>query len=173
MGLSGTYWRLDDMSENEVNLIEIATNLSKLCRYNGNCKGQYSVAEHSVYVSRLVPQHLALEALMHDAAEYVLGDCIAPVKGLLPGYEELEHAVHSHIADTFGLPHDIAPEVKLADARMFVTEFHQLFDPADGDAETLRLYEDAGIEPADFMVIGYPWWAARTMFLERFKELWQ
>lgn len=64
---------------------EIARALSKTCRFNGQLPGDffYSVAEHSVLLSFLVPPEFAKHALLHDAAEAYVGDIIRPVKQAL------------------------------------------------------------------------------------------
>lgn len=62
---------------------DIAKALGKLCRYTGQCNRFYSVAEHSVIVSHLVPPEYAMHGLLHDAQEAILGDQSAPLKHYL------------------------------------------------------------------------------------------
>lgn len=64
----------------------------------------YSVAEHSYWVSTLVPPQFALEALLHDATEAYLVDLPKPVKDMLPSYKSLETLVHEQVAKKFGIP---------------------------------------------------------------------
>ena len=44
-------WALNFKKEDAI-LSDIATSLSKQCRYNGHLEGFYSVAEHSVIMSK-------------------------------------------------------------------------------------------------------------------------
>jgi len=83
---------------------EIAHALSNLCRFTGQCKRFYSVAEHSLLVQQLCElqyPHLhadvQLYALFHDASEAYLGEVTKPLKELLPAYKELEARVQHKI----------------------------------------------------------------------------
>lgn len=67
----------------DVDIDDIAVALSRINRYLGHTKYPYSVAQHCVIVSRLVPRWAAWAGLMHDAPEAYLGDVIAPIKMML------------------------------------------------------------------------------------------
>lgn len=97
-------------STDDVSTIDIARALSMQCRFNGHIKRFYSVAEHSVLVSRIVEErynaaaqgrwpydrddpysrakcaNIVLKALLHDASEAYLGDMVRPLK-MLPELE--------------------------------------------------------------------------------------
>lgn len=94
---------------------EAAASLSKLCRFTGHCREFYSVAQHSLLVSLLLPHHLALQGLLHDAVEAVLGDMSGPLKKVVPGYKALEARTERVILAGFGLPEELHPLVKRAD----------------------------------------------------------
>jgi hypothetical protein len=73
---------------NDIDLEDIAHSLSMLCRFNGHTKTFYSVAEHSVMVSRLLAKRgydrsIQLWGHMHDAVEAYLTDIPAPFKSSL------------------------------------------------------------------------------------------
>ena len=107
----------------------LATTLSHLCRFNGHVPTFYSVAQHSVLVSRHVPPHLSLPALLHDAHEGLgLGDMITPLKRLFPLFKVLERGIDAAVAEAFGFDPALfdAPEIKEADWRMLWTEFREL-----------------------------------------------
>lgn len=84
-------------------LADIAHGLSNLCRYGGQCRRFYSVAEHSVLLSYAVPPSLARWALLHDASEAYLVDIPKPLKPFLPQYREAERRLAELIAARFGL----------------------------------------------------------------------
>ena len=108
------------------NMDDIATSLSNLCRYNGHCREHYSVGQHSILASYLVPEDLALEALLHDAAEAYLGDISRPLKQLLPDYRHIEERFDLAIRRRFGLPATMHRSVKRADNIMIATEIRDL-----------------------------------------------
>jgi uncharacterized protein len=75
----------------------VAHSLSLQCRFNGNTKVFYSVAEHSVHVLRLVASQTTspiarLAALLHDAHEFALGDWTTPVVRALDRLHAVEHS---------------------------------------------------------------------------------
>ena len=88
---SGKPFDLIEPLEEQINIDDIAISLSNTCRFNGHLKWaanhsrvqHYSVAEHSYWVSRYVPQEIALEGLLHDAAEAYIGDISRPLKELI------------------------------------------------------------------------------------------
>lgn len=92
-----------DMRPCDIEIVDIAWSLAKLNRYNGHTLYPYSVAQHSVIVSWLVPQEFAWYGLMHDAPEAYLGDVIAPIKGAFgDGYAEAEDRLYKAICKRFG-----------------------------------------------------------------------
>lgn len=131
---------LDPRSE-DVDVEEIAHALSFVCRFGGHVLGDkpYSVAEHSVYVSRCVAEthpELALVGLLHDAPEAYLGDVIRPLKrGLLEvgaAYADAEHAWARVIGVALGLGNALAElpaAVKVADDRVLMAERRALLAP--------------------------------------------
>ena len=93
---------LRNLDENDWDLVDIATGLARQCRYNGQypiTKGFYSVAEHSVILSKFVEdvfgkdKDACLYALLHDASEAYLSDIMTPFKALMPEYKKIEAKV--------------------------------------------------------------------------------
>ncbi|SQC88202.1 Uncharacterised protein [Klebsiella pneumoniae] len=117
---------------------DIALALSNLCRFTGHLDEFYSVAQHSVLASYLVPSEFALEALLHDASEAYCNDIAAPLKALLPDYRGIEKWVEGLISQKFGTPETISPEVKQADLIMLATERRDLFIDDDTEWAILR-----------------------------------
>ena len=114
-------------SPDDVHIVDIATALSRECRYAGHASHFYSVAQHSVLCSRIVPPELAIEALLHDAAEAYIKDIPTPLKRQLPDYKEIEARFDWVIRVHFGLPEIPSPAVKEADNILLVTEVRDLF----------------------------------------------
>ena len=90
----------------DIQVKDIATALSKICRYAGRIPEFYSVAQHSVIVSKKVSPQLAFAALLHDAAEAYIGDVISPIKHDLPRFQQLEKRVFNVILERFNLVED-------------------------------------------------------------------
>jgi hypothetical protein len=158
------FWPLDCRVE-EINLIDIAHGLANTCRYNGHCLRFYSVAEHSVLVSRLVKPENALQALFHDAPEAYVGDVIRPLKRFLIGFQEIEDAIFEKVALKFGFPAEMSEDVKRVDSAILGDEQNALF----ADYLEWRLdYPPLGV--ADSIACLRPK-LARQSFLQRYYEL--
>lgn len=158
------FWPLDPRPE-EVDIEDIAHSLSMQGRFAGHADHWYSIAEHSVYVSRFVPAEHALQALLHDASEAYVVDVPRPVKPALTNYREIEDRVWEAIAAHFGVPAELHPSIKLAENAVLLAEQRDLMKPppmpwlVPGEpAPGLRI---AAVGPAK----------AKKWFLNRFDEL--
>lgn len=163
------FWPLDPRPE-EVCIEDIAHHLSNECRYNGATRAFYSVAQHSVYVSRLVPPELALWGLLHDAAEAYCKDIPKPLKrwpAFAAVYGPIEARIMAAVCDHFGLPREQPPEVKLADVRVLLAEKRDLRGPSP------RRWEEEGIEPMAELITPWEPQLARGAFHARFNQVWQ
>lgn len=100
---TGIQFFLTDPRPGEVNIVDIAHALSMQCRYGGHCREFYSVAEHSLAVSYIVPPGMALEGLLHDAAEAYICDVPRPLKQLLGApYSWIEAKIMTAINERYG-----------------------------------------------------------------------
>lgn len=119
-----------DPRPEEVCIEDIAHALSQLCRFAGHCRKFYSVAQHSVIVSRLVGSDpaLRLAALLHDATEAYYVDIPRPLKVALPEYKAIEHRLETIIKEKFGVDFS-DPRIKHADNIALVTEARDLLGP--------------------------------------------
>ncbi len=121
--LSGRRLDLLDPSPFDVEIEDIAHGLARVARWNGQTRGPYpfSVAQHSLLVETIAQNNLldmqpktALVVLLHDAAEYVIGDIISPFKAVLgDAYKGVEARILAAVMIRFGLPPVIAGPVKV------------------------------------------------------------
>ena len=96
---SGKVIDLADIYQDDIEIEDIAYALSMICRWGG--QGQWiSVAAHSVAMADFAlsngREKMALECLMHDAAEAYLGDTIGPLRKYLV---TMERFVHKPLSD--------------------------------------------------------------------------
>jgi len=130
---------------------DIAHGLSLECRYGGQCRWHYSVAQHSVMVARHLPHHLMIIGLMHDASEAYIKDLPYPLKAALPDYRAIEAKVVACICKRFGLPEELPPEVKEADKIALATERRFLINNPHGhtwkSTENVKTWDDEVITP--------------------------
>lgn len=165
------FWFLNPAPET-ILIEDIAAALSKICRYTGHCRHFYSVAQHSVIVSHLVPEEQALEGLLHDASEAYLGDMSAPLKRQLPEYQEIEGIVESAIAKKFGLMYNLdlgwPSAVKRADIQVLALEKKLLLPESKTPWGILD-----GVECPDEKLLHHCWQpvVAELRFLQQFVEL--
>lgn len=149
----------------DIAIEDIAHSLANQCRFTGHVSRFYSVAQHSVHVSKIVAPHLALAALLHDASEAYLSDVSRPIKrqpefGVV--YKAAEERLMLAVVLRFGLHWPLDDEIHWADDVLLRTEQRDLMP------DLLRVpgddYLDARIQP---------WGPAKAerRFLHRYHKL--
>lgn len=164
---SGHYFDLLDPWHSQFTIEDIAHGLSHCCRFAGQCDRFYSVAEHSVFVSDMVPIEHAYAGLMHDAAEAFIGDVTRPLKALLPAFKEIERSIEAAVFERFAVPPTDNGIIKQADLRALAAEQQLMMPPHDDSWACL-----AGIEPPEMQwSVGLNPARAKSLFLERYRAL--
>lgn len=106
-----------------IRLDDIAKGLSNVCRFGGQIEDHYSVAQHTLLVWYLAPDHLKRAALLHDAAEAYLGDVVKPFKNLIAKcYDKYEKAFEKVIFEKYGVSIDELAELKQYDIQALEIE---------------------------------------------------
>jgi len=127
---------LNNINPDNVCIEDIASALSKQCRYNGHIDRFYSIAQHCICVAEgLLPQ-LSIYGLLHDAAEAYIGDITMPVKQyLLKNNSDLIYDLEENILEAiyykFNLKCPDLPlqaKVKKQDNIWLVLEALNMFD---------------------------------------------
>ena len=162
---SGRLFDLANPSSSDIEIEDIAHGLAHTCRYAGQCRSFYSVAEHSVLVSRNI-SHSKLAALLHDSAEAYVGDMSRPLKQLLPQYKVIEKRIEQVIFLRFGIDWPPSPDVKFVDQCVMAAEQDVLMP--SGTNEWLSNTE---VRAAEVEIRVLDPTAAKKMFLDRFNEL--
>lgn len=160
----------------QIDIEDIAAGLGYQPRFTGQMSEFYSLAAHSILVSLLVPPELALQGLLHDAAEAYVNDIPRPVKPLLRDYKPIEDAISQAIMFRYGLSFPLAKEVKDADAvAVCVEQF--LFLPNTRYWPHVFKQEDVdsifgGVDPSIVYFFAEGPEESRRAFLQRFEELY-
>ena len=144
---TGKYVDVFNPHVDDIDIIDIAHALSLTCRWGGQCSYFYSVAQHSVPVSKALPDELKLQGLLHDASEAYLGDLPRPIKQVIPEYKEVENRLLSVIFEKYKVPYPIANEVHEIDAYMLYNEANILM-PDHGWSNSKCNAFDANIRPS-------------------------
>jgi 5'-deoxynucleotidase YfbR-like HD superfamily hydrolase len=149
--LSGRRLDLLDPSPVDIEVEDIAHGLARVARWNGQTTGPhaFSVAQHSVVVEEIAAQmrpglgpQWRLAALLHDAAEYVIGDMISPFKTALGlDYRAFEDRLEGVIHIRFGLP-AVTP-----------TPIKNLIKAADRASAFLEATQLAGFEHSEALAL--------------------
>jgi 5'-nucleotidase len=184
--LSGRRLDLLDPSPLDVEIEDIAHGLARVARWNGQTKGAhiFSVAQHILLVEVMARQktpsldkNLRLALLLHDAAEYVIGDMISPFKAVIgDSYKATEKRLLAAIHIRFGVPARVPAQtermIKAADRAAAYLEATRL--AGFGAAEARRFFgAPPHLSPAlerDYLT---PWPAekAASRYLDRFTKL--
>lgn len=180
-----------DIQPEEICIQDIAHALACVNRFAGHVAKPISVAQHSVYVSRLCDgdpsdhacpagceicaarRLVCLQALLHDASEAYLGDVTKWLKAEMPAYQKAEERAQTTILKKFGCAPVICEQVWRADRVMVMFEATKGFGKAwDG----LHLAQRPGYEPITMVESAYigkwsPWnWRqAEEAFLVRYR----
>jgi hypothetical protein len=147
--------------------------LSNICRFTGHCREFYSVAQHSVLTSFIVPPQHAMQALGHDLGESVMNDISSPLKRLLPDYKVIEDRCERSIWRSLGLPEVLPPEVKHADAVAYVTERRDLMPEDDPEAwgDEVPDISISHLPPLEERIVPWSPSVSRIRFLHRYYML--
>ena len=151
---------------------DIARALANQCRFGGHSRVFYSVAQHSVIVSRVVEERGGdvedvFAALMHDASEAYLGDMPHPIKhrsALGAAFREAEAGLEATIRERFKIKANV-PEVKRVDRALLATERRTF------SAESWHWPELDDVEPLDLELTEWTQDKAADEFARRYAEL--
>lgn len=164
---SGQAYHFEDPTPESIRIDDIASSLSKICRFGGHTSEFYSVAEHSVLVSMVVPKEHAFAGLMHDATEAYVGDMVRPLKHAVgQAYSRLEAIAWAEICRKFGIMPFLDKSVKHADNTVLLRERDALMA-----APPIPWSWADGLEPARVRIRAYEPRMAERFFMERYKEL--
>ncbi|MDQ0319722.1 5'-deoxynucleotidase YfbR-like HD superfamily hydrolase [Pararhizobium capsulatum DSM 1112] len=181
--LSGRRLDLLDPSPLDVELVDIAHGLARVARWNGQTDGEhaFSVAQHSLVVEEIFrrqnncsPEDCQM-ALLHDAAEYVIGDMISPFKAVVGGgYKTVEARLESAIHLRFGLPAITAPELKdrIKKADQIAAYFEATLLAGFSLPEARKFFgQPRGITREMIPIVPVPAMEAQRLFAARFAEI--
>lgn len=150
-----------------IDIRDIAHSLALQVRFAGHTAEPYSIAQHSVLVSYMVPKQYALWGLLHDASEAYLVDLPRPIKHhpAMAAYRDAEAVLMKAVCDHFCLEYPEPPSVKAADRVILYLEIQQLFR---------QLPEWVHI-PSEILAISmpipWPYRVAEKTFMDRYVEL--
>lgn len=118
-----------NLRSRDLDIRDIAHNLSMICRFAGAFPFHYSVGQHSLMVCDHMRaeghnKEACLAGLLHDAAEYLFNDLISSVKHhpVMEGYRTLEHETSRMILATYGCNPDLLTIVKPYDTLVYQIE---------------------------------------------------
>lgn len=170
--VSGKRFYLLEPRLEDIDILDIAHGLSLQCRWTGQCKFHYSIAQHSYLCSFVGPDNEAFDRLMHDASEAYIGDMNRPLKHYTAAgaaYMTVESKLQKTIAERFGFSIVEPMSVKLADNYLLYAERDQIVGYKFDEAEDWDRYKDKG----EITIEEWTPQQAKKMFLTRFEELYK
>lgn len=155
---------------------DIAHHLANIARFGGATKEFYSVAQHSVIASTFVGASslCKLAVLLHDSAEYLIGDLTTPMKAAYGRIRDIESDIHSTIIKALLGDYAIRilgneaieANVKYCDEIMLATEVRDIL-------RTTPEWWKPYLKPDPMLTTIEPWTPKRAEaeFLSRFNAL--
>lgn len=179
--VDGKLFSYRSLDFSELTVYGMVSALAKICRFTGHCTEFYSVAEHCVIASHLVPRPVAVCALIHDLHECVVGDMNSPLKSMSPEYKALEKATERSLQWHLGvvpLPPD-KKAVKKADTLLYLAERETIMPqlPQTHPEHGYIPLPPVGTNDYDLfvkakgMIQCLDWREARDLYMARWKEL--
>ncbi len=182
--LSGRRLDLLDPSPLDIEIEDIAHGLARVARWNGQTLGKhaFSVAQHSLLVEDIflklnedASSQWRLMTLLHDAAEYVIGDMISPFKAVMGGeYKVVEGRLQAAIQLRFGLPAATPVRLKklIKKADTIAAYFEATGIAGFSTTEAAKIFgRPSGYSPDMFPVEPMATMVAQEAFLKRFTQL--
>lgn len=166
---TGRMFDFETCGPDDIDIKDIAQGLSNTCRFAGQLKSFYSVAQHS-YLASMYTRNPLL-GLLHDSSEAYIHDVTRPLKKLLGyGYQVIEHRIMTSVWNKFEVRGTVKErdDLHTVDMRMLVTEAMQLHPQgihSMWDIDTVKY------PPYPIKLVPLTPLDARELFLERFEQL--
>lgn len=157
----------------DITIEAIAHSLAMQCRFTGHTRYHYSVAQHSVACSFLVPKGWELWGLLHDAPEMMMSDIARPIKRSSSEFGTVYNAIEDKLMEAVcirfglelvdgGLPKQVGEvdELVLANEMVLLMPDDPIFD----------LWKGYPAIPTKFLAKMLPE-EAEERFLMRYNEL--
>lgn len=116
-----SFYPLDPRPE-EILIEDIARGLSLQCRYVGQIKFHYSIAQHCVLLHDAIEDQHKKQILLHDGSEAYICDIPSPIKPYLTNYKSIENNLQTMIYVKYGIDPIEHPRVKEFDKRILLDE---------------------------------------------------
>lgn len=123
------FWPLDPRAL-EIRTDDVAAHLGAVCRYGGATLHHYSVAQHAVLLSYVVPPELSWKTLHHEDPEAWLGDLLGPNKDAFSDYTAAEKLGWRATCERYHMTEHIPGVLRELDTRMRVNERRDLLIPS-------------------------------------------
>jgi uncharacterized protein len=172
---NGRKFYLLEPTPEQVHADDIIAALPLIPCFNGAQKAgryeyPYSVAQHCLFVSRLVAPELALDALLHDAWKIYVGDLTRPLNQLLNSisngrWGDVRGGIQNAVAQKFNLTFPLPDEVEDGDRQARANELRDIM------ADVPELWSLKLPEPTDEILVPLNPSVVRELFRERLEIL--
>ncbi len=161
------------LQEGDIQAEIIAHCLAMKCRYNGDVREFYSVAQHCCLVAEWVSGQGGatpvdvFQALLHDAAEAYLVDIPAPVK-CEPEFRplvQLERRIQRQIYQHYGVPVEESQWLRYADKAICIDEAEALMESGGAGWGVRAVHGRLRVRP----ITPWSWRSAEHAYLQSFR----